>query len=152
MKKVILTESQLNMVKKHISEGAVDNERYGREVKVSVNSSNVKINGDNIDWITCSNLKLNYLIEMEHRSWGIKGISIYSIQGPSEIEFQITPQLEDADDVYITVPVSWDDVVKLDYESGNDVITVGDEIEINLINNENGDIMGESIVVPVYTI
>ena len=152
MKRIVLTENQLDMVKKHIAEGAVDGERYGREVKVSVNPYGAKVNGEEIDWVTAPNVKLTYVIEQEHRSWGIKDISLYSIQGPSEIEFTITPQVEDAEDINVTVPIYWDNVVEKDTEEGKGVVTIGNEIEINLSNDENGEISVKSIIVPVYAL
>lgn len=151
MKKIVLTENQLNMVKKHISESSVGNERYEREVSVYVETYNAKINGEDIDWAVCSNMKVTYLIEMEHRSWGIKGISLYSIQGPSEIELTITPQVEDGEDVEIRVPLNWENVEE-DTQEGEGVITIGDEISLVLGNDENGNIMVDTIQVPVYTL
>ena len=149
MKKIVLTESQIEMVKKHMNESAVGNERYERQVSVDVNTYGVIINGEEIDWVTCSNMRLTYLIEMEHRSWGIKGISLYSIQGPSEIELTITPQVEDAEDIYITVPLNWENIEQ-ETQEGEGVITIGNEIDINLGNDESGGIIVKSIHVPVY--
>lgn len=151
MKKIVLTENQLNTVKKHISESAVGNERYGREVSVSVRAYGAKINGQDIDWVECSNIKVSYLIEMEHRSWGIKDISLYSIQGPSELELTVTPQVEDGEDIEITVPINWENVEK-ETQEGEGVITIGNEIELTLGNDENGGIIVKSIIVPVYTL
>jgi hypothetical protein len=151
MKKIVLTENQVQMVKKHVTESAVGNERYGREVSVSVGTYGAKINGEDIDWAVCSNMKVTYLIEMEHRSWGIKGISLYSIQGPSEIELTITPQVEDADDIDITVPMNWENVEE-ETQEGEGVITIGNEIEVSLGNDESGNIIVTSIHVPVYTL
>jgi hypothetical protein len=149
MKKIVLSENQIEMVKKHMNESAVGNERYERQVSVDVNAYRAKINGEDIDWATCSNLRLTYLIEIEHRSWGIKGISLYSIQGPSEIELTITPQVEDAEDVYIPVPLNWENIEQ-ETQEGQGVITIGNEIDINLSNDENGNIIVDSIHVPVY--
>ena len=132
-----------------MNESAVGNERYERQVSVDVNAYRAKINGEDIDWATCSNLRLTYLIEIEHRSWGIKGISLYSIQGPSEIELTITPQVEDAEDVYIPVPLNWENIEQ-ETQEGQGVITIGNEIDINLSNDENGNIIVDSIHVPVY--
>ena len=132
-----------------MNESAVGNERYERQVSVDVNTYGVTINGEEIDWVTCSNMRLTYLIEMEHRSWGIKGISLYSIQGPSEIELTITPQVEDAEDIYITVPLSWENIEQ-ETQEGEGVITIGNEIDINLGNDESGGIIVKSIHVPVY--
>jgi hypothetical protein len=151
MKKIVLTENQLKMVKKRISESAVGNERYGRDVRVDVRTYGTKINGNDIDWAVCSDIKVTYLIEMEHRSWGIKGISLYSIQGPSEVELTITPQVEDAEDVEITVPLNWENVEE-ETQEGEGVITIGNEIEIYLGNDESGNIIVTSIHVPVYTL
>ena len=137
MKKIVLTENQVQMVKKHVTESAVGNERYGREVSVSVGTYGAKINGEDIDWAVCSDMKVSYLIEMEHRSWGIKGISLYSIQGPSEIELTITPQVEDADDIDITVQLNWENVEE-ETQEGEGVITIGNEIELSLGNDESG--------------
>lgn len=139
------------MVKKHVTESAVGNERYGREVSVSVGTYSAKINGEDIDWAVCSDMKVSYLIEMEHRSWGIKGISLYSIQGPSEIELTITPQVEDADDIDITVQLNWENVEE-ETQEGEGVITIGNEIELSLGNDESGNIIVTSIHVPVYTL
>lgn len=139
------------MVKKQVTEGAIGNERYGRDVSVSVGTYGAKINGNDIDWAVCSDMKVTYLIEMEHRSWGIKGISLYSIQGPSEIELTITPQVEDADDIDITVQLNWENVEE-ETQEGEGVITIGNEIEVSLGNDENGNIIVTSIHVPVYTL
>lgn len=151
MKKIVLTENQLNTVKKHISEGAVGNERYGRDVSVSVSTYGAKINGEDIDWAVCSDMKVTYLIEMEHRSWGIKGISLYSIQGPSEVELTVTPQVEDGEDIEITVQLNWENVEE-ETQEGEGVITIGNEIELSLGNDESGNIVVTSIHVPVYTL
>ena len=149
MKKIILTENQLNMVKNHINEGAINNERYGREVSVNFEAYGVKINGDDIDWVTSSSIKLTYLTEMEHRSWGIKDISLYSIQGPSEIDVTITPQVDDGEDIDITLPLDWENVEQ-ETQEGEGVVTIGNEITIELGNNENGEVIVKSIHVPVY--
>jgi hypothetical protein len=151
MKKIVLTENQLKMVKKQVTEGAIGNERYGRDVSVSVGTYGAKINGNDIDWAVCSDMKVTYLIEMEHRSWGVKGISLYSIQGPSEIELTITPQVEDADDIEITVPLNWENIEE-ETQEGEGVITIGNEIELSLGNDESGNVIVTSIHVPVYTL
>jgi len=151
MKKIVLTENQLKMVKKQVTEGAIGNERYGRDVSVSVGTYGAKINGNDIDWAVCSDMKVTYLIEMEHRSWGIKGISLYSIQGPSEIELTITPQVEDGEDIEITVLLNWENIEE-ETQEGEGVITIGNEIELSLGNDESGNVIVTSIHVPVYTL
>jgi len=151
MKKILLTENQLDMLKKHINEGAVGSESYERTVEVDVETYGVKINGEDIDWATCGDMRLTYFIEMEHKSWGIRDISLYNIQGPSEIELEITPQVENAEDVYLTLPIDWDNVEK-ETQEGEGVVTIGSEITIKLGNDQNGQIIIESVHVPVYTL
>lgn len=150
MKKILVTENQLDMIKNSIQE-ELNNNRYQRDVSVYVETYDAKINGESIDWANCSNFSVNYLIEQEQRSWGIKSISLYDIKGPEEIELTITPQVEDSEDVEITVPLNWENVEQETLE-GEGVVTVGNEITLKLGNNENGDIIVESIHVQVYTL
>jgi len=152
MAKFIFTENQLEMIKRRsLNEGAIANDRYERKVSVSVETYGVKINGEDIDWATGGEMTLTYIIEMEHRSWGVKGVSLYDIQGPTEIEIEVTPQVEDAEDINLTLPIDWSSV-EIETEQGEGVITIGTEITIKLGNTESGDIIVESVHVPVYTL
>ena len=150
MKKILVTENQLNMIKKTVKE-EINNDRYQREVSVHVETYGAKINGDDIDWANSDKITVSYLIEQEHRSWGIKGISLYDIKGPSEISLVITPQVDDAEDVDVTVPINWENIEQETLE-GEGVVTVGNEITLKLANNENGDLVVESVQVQVYTL
>ena len=150
MKKILVTENQLNMIRKNIKEGYGD-ERYERVVSVDVETYGVKFNGNDIDWAVAGDMRLSFLIDQDHRSWGIKDISLYDIQGPDEIELTITPQVDDADDVEITVSLDWENVER-ETQENEGVVTIGSEIILKLGNNENGDIIVESIHVPVYTL
>jgi hypothetical protein len=152
MAKFIFTENQLEMIKRRsLNEGAIANDRYERKVSVSVETYGVKINGEDIDWATGGEMTLTYIIEMEHRSWGVKGVSLYDIQGPTEIEIEVTPQVEDAEDINLTLPIDWSSV-EIETEQGEGVITIGTEITVKLGNTESGDIIVESVHVPVYTL
>lgn len=146
-----LIKNQLNMVKNPINEGAIGSDRYERKVSVNIETYGVVVNGNDIDWAVTSDIELNYLIEMEHRSWGVKNISLYSIQGPSEIEITLTLQTEESEDIDITVPLNWENI-ETEEENGNGVITIGDEITISLKNDEKGDVVVDSIRVPVHTL
>ena len=150
MKKILVTENQLDMIKKSVEE-EINNDRYQREVSVNVETYGAKINGDDIDWANSDKITLSYLIEQEHRSWGIKGISLYDIKGPSEIGLVITPQVDDAEDIDVTVPINWENIEQETLE-GEGVVTVGNEITLKLANNENGDLVVESVQVQVYTL
>lgn len=148
MAKFIFTENQLKMAKNQMHED-INNNRFERKVRTDIETYGVKINGQDIDWAVSSELNLSYLIEMEYRSWGVKDVSLYDIQGPSEIEIEITPQTEDAEDITLTLSYDWSNV-ETESETDRSVISIGSEITIKLGNNENGDVIIESIHVPVY--
>ena len=135
-----------------LQEGVSDN--YSNEVKLNVNAYRATINGNEIDWVEATSIKLSYLIDIEAREWGIKGISLYAIEGPSEVELEVSYYPNGSDDpeqITVTMPLNWEDVNK-EEESGSGVITVGDEIEITLANNEKGELFVSEITIPVYTI
>jgi hypothetical protein len=150
MKKIVLTENQYKNLQKTLKEDV--NDRYQRTVSVSVDTYGLKINGNDVDWATCPDMTLSYIIEQEHRSWGIKDISLYNIEGPSDVEIIITPQVEDSEDIEVTVSLDWENMISTALESGEGVVTIGSEIDMKLTNNENGDIVVEYISVPVYAL
>lgn len=148
-----ITENQVKLIKKGMNE-SLNNNRYEMRVNVEVETHGVKINGNDIDWAVCHDMELNYLIEMEYRSWGIKSVSLYDIQGPSEMEIEVTPQVEDVDgieDVTLTLSFDWSNV-EVEEESGSGFIGLERDITITLGNNENGDVIIESIRVPVHSL
>ena len=112
MAKFVITEEQFNLIKKELSEDVKDvkDDRYQRSIKVDVDTYDATINGETIDWAVSDKIQLSYLIDVEFKSWGIKDINLYDIQGPSEIEVVITPQVEDAEDVVVTVSCDWENI------------------------------------------
>ena len=147
-----LKESYYEESEMPLEEGVSDNK--SREVKLSVSTYQATINGNEIDWVEASSVKLSYLIDIEAREWGIKGISLYAIEGPSEIELEVSYYPEGSDDpeqMTITVPLNWDNANK-EEESGNEVITVGEEVELQLSNNDKGELFVSEITIPVYTL
>jgi hypothetical protein len=140
MKKVVLTESQLNMVKRHIAEEE-SNDRYERKVEVSVGTPTGEYRYENmvIDEITTDydEMRLTYLIEQEHRSWGIKNISLYDIKGYDEIEVKLhlyPENSEDFDDVVIKevkIPLDWD-TLNVTTNEGKGMVTIDDRLDITI--------------------
>jgi|LakMenE18May11ns_1017448.scaffolds.fasta_scaffold9415255_2 hypothetical protein len=149
MTKIILTEGQLKKLTKKLTEGTIKGNEYEDSVSVDVETYGVKVNGEDIDWASCADMRLTYDIHIEFASWGIDSIYLTNIKGPSEIEIEITPQTdEQQDDVYLNLPYDWENVT-IEEEQGSSV-TVGREITIKLKNDESGKIVIESITVPVY--
>jgi hypothetical protein len=154
MRKIILTENQVLMVKKHVINESEEN-RYRRKVKVDIGVNHEqRYKGFEIDYVTpyTSEIEVSYLIEQEHRSWGIKGISLYNIKGPSEIVAEITYYPDDLNDTMtdeITIPLDWENLST--DEVSNGLITVGDELDITLYISENGEYSVE-MSIDVYTL
>jgi hypothetical protein len=152
--KIRLTERQLKSLLKKtkvLNEGTISSEEYSDEVKVDVETYGVKINGNDIDWATCANMELSYNIEIERSSWGLNGISVNNIKGPSEIEIEITPQTDDRqDDILVTLPYSWENI-QIEEDRGR-IIGVDNEIRVKLKNTENGEIAIDYVSVTVYTL
>lgn len=148
--KLRITENQFETIKKSLNEG-VDNQ-YSREVRISYYYHGVTVNGVQIEDIMDSTVTLRFNIELEGRSWGIKDISLNGITGPSEIdlEMQSYDEREELMDANATIQLDWDRAT-INKQSGHGVITVGDEIEITLVNDQNGGIVVKSIEIPVYS-
>ncbi len=151
MKKIILTESQLNMIRKQLNEGVSD--VYSREVKTDIMIGGTTYKGKEINDVSNYNIRINYSIDIEAREWGIKDISLYDIHGPEEIELEIEYFVDDlnTDTEVVTMPIDWDKLEQDTY-SGEGVVTIGDVLEINLSNDESGNLIFTKIILPVYTL
>lgn len=153
MKKIILTENQLNMIKNHINEGSDD--RYRREVSIDLEYYRTSFKGNDINDIVCRDkMVLTFLIEQEHRSWGVKDISLYSIIGVEntlecEVEYFINENETKTET--IELPLDWEKL-ETDSRNGEGVITIGDSLQIVLANDENGNLVVENMNIDVYTL
>ena len=148
MTKIILTESQLKALAKNLNEDSM-NSKYRMECEVDLNYFGAKYKGLEIDDITTSNMTLTFDIDMEGRSWGIKDISVYNVQGPSEIEVEVVyypEEGEDSVDETITIPINWENV---DMQKDDELsyIGIGRDIQIDLTNNESGELVFDGVIV-----
>lgn len=156
MKKIILTESQLKMVRNNIINEESDN-RYRRNVNVSISiGSEHGYKGMEINDVRPSTkqIELTYVIEQEQRSWGIKDISLYSIKGPDQIDVEIEFYPEGSDDYQteeITIPLDWENSLYTNNKSGEGIVSVGDNMDIMLYISENGEYSVE-MSIDVYTL
>lgn len=161
MKKIVLTTEQLDKISEYVKnedETAVLNEisddnRYRMEVKVDFNYSGLKYQGKEVDYITTPTITLSYLIDIEHRTWGIKSISLYDIQGPDEIDIDVSYFINDeydTDEATVTLKPSWEGIDS-EKESGS-FIGLDSEIEIDLENDSEGNIVVSGMGIYEYTI
>lgn len=149
--KIKITEGQLERIKSRITEG-VDNQ-YNREVLVTFNTYNVNYKGREINDISPIKLRLFYYIEVETRSWGFKDITLSNITGPSEIEAELEYYVDGDNTDTITLPMNlnWESVIK-EEQNGMGVITIGEEVEVDLINDSDGNLLVKQIRLTVYTL
>jgi hypothetical protein len=147
MKKIMITESQLEMIKKSLNEGVSDT--YNQNVDVNIEYYGVKIDGENIDYVNDINIPVTYNIEVEARDWGIKGISLYNVKGPEEIELGIIPETDNNEEKNVTIKLNWDDV-EIERETGHGIVTIDNTITIHLSNDDNGNIICDGITVTEF--
>lgn len=153
MKKILITENQLNTIKnKLVTENSDD--RYRREVNVRIRPYRASFKGKEINDVTANEgVFLTFLIDIEHRSWGVKNVSLYDIRGEQTLNVRVDyfedENTENYEDVNITL--DWD---KLETESinGEGIITIGDTLEIELSNDQNGNLIVGSMSIEVYKI
>lgn len=148
--KVKLTEGQVERLKSVIKEGVET--RYNREINVSFNYYNLKFKGKEIDYISKSKMRLFFNIEIEGRNWGLKGIEINGIKGPDSIQVEVTyyDEQENPIDESYEIRLNWDLLAVTSERSG--IITVGDEIEIDLGNDAEGNLVVTRMELPLYTL
>lgn len=151
--KIVLNENQIKMIKKTINEGVDTN--YEREVEVKVYTYNSTYKGKEIiDVRAYQNIDLSFVIDMEARSWGVKSVSLYGIRGPESITMTVdyyTNEEGDYESEDIDVKIDWDKL-ETDDRTGEGVITIGHELEIDLMNDENGDLVVRGMSIETYSL
>lgn len=163
MKKIVLTTEQMDKINEYVSsEGetkelneSLNNERYEMKCEIDFNyRSDLMYKGQEIEDIENLEYNVNYLIESEHRSWGIKSISVYDVQGPEELELYIQYYPEGSDDITeVTVPLKIDwDAADYDQQDPRGIIGIDENIEIELVNDSDGNIVAQSINIITYSL
>jgi hypothetical protein len=149
--KLRITEGQLERIKSQITEQGGN--RYNREVNVTFNPYRATYKGNEINDVSPTRVRLSYDIEIEGRSWGVKGVSLSGIMGPTELEaeFEYYVDNDNTDTITLPMKLNWGMIVT-EEEKGMGVITVGDDVEIELVNDSEGNLMVKEIKVTVYTL
>jgi hypothetical protein len=143
MSKFIFTESQLKLIKRNLNEGHLDtNDDYEvGDCEITL-YGNVRYNGREIDDISTPQINFKFNIDMEVKGYGVTEIFPYNPSGPSEIELEVSYDGENED--IITIPLDWENVNE---EKSSDIGWIGyeNQIEIYLKNDENGDIVVDTM-------
>jgi len=146
--RVRLTEGQLERIKS-ITEG--NDNRYNNEVKVSFYYPNVMYKGNEINDIVGDTMRLSYDIEVDARSWGIKSISLYAISGPTDYQMEIEYYESefDSNTEVVSIQLDWSKL-EINKQDGDGMVTIGDDLEITLANDSNGNIIVARMSLDVY--
>jgi hypothetical protein len=141
MKKIILTENQLQKVESQIIKESADY-KFQETVKFDIDYYGVTYKGEEIDWVDDVQFDITFLIDMEYRRYGIKSISVYGFTGPDSVEIEITPRVDDADSETVTLPLRWNDDDFVQTEEREDLgwIGVDNDATLKLANDENGNL------------
>lgn len=153
MAKILVTENQLVKIKNFIIENEND-KSYHREVNVKVWGSGSKFNGMDIEDVIDVKIKVLFDIEEEHRSWGIKDILISNIRGEEQIELEVGYYSDNLDDIkYENTILNLDwELLETEEIKGKGVVTIDDVLEIELTNDENGNLKVNSMNMNIYTL
>ena len=178
MKKIVLTEEQMDMVNNYVSQeeskSTIINEAYGDdryEEKCTIDfnySSNLKLEGREIEDIENVEYTLSFRIDQEHRSWGIKDIAVYDVQGPEELEVEVkyysskerdtgSAWGDDTDygplvkEKYIKLKVNWDST-NYEKEQSDGFVGIDQNVEMELVNDSEGNIIVKEIGVTTHSI
>jgi hypothetical protein len=167
MKKIILTTEQLNKITEYVSSDQLNveseigeeisstpNNQYEQECEFDLSYYGTTYKGMEISHIETSPIRVNFLIELESRSWGIKGVYVYNCKGPEEINLLVGYYPEDSEDweeIEVPLKLNWDSANE---ESSNDAgyIGIDQELELELVNDENGDLVVKQLVVRTFTV
>jgi hypothetical protein len=145
--KIILTESQ----KKRLISEQIPEDVYNDKVKLSFYLNNAKYNGLEIDDIDSIETRIQFKIDIQYKRWGIESAYVYDIKGHDTEDFIIRVYPEGSDDYVehdVTLKLDWENLIK-ETEVGSS-ISVNNEIECTLGNNENGDLIIQSMTIVVY--
>jgi hypothetical protein len=145
--KVILTEGQVERLKSIINEG-IDS-RYNREISIDFDYYKARYKGFPIDNIDSVKIRVSYDIEIEAKSWGIKGIEINGVRGPESVEVLIRyygDNDEEFEDWYV-LHLDWANLVTTDER--NSIITIGDIMEVTLGNDSEGRLFVTKMELPL---
>lgn len=141
MKKIIINEEQAkNLVEKMVSEQVLTNNRYSQEVTCGFSYHNLTYMGEPIDWIEDVKTTLSFTIDMEARTYGIKGVTVGDVRGYEGIEVDITvyPEGSDDPDVYesVVLKTNWSEAV-VDNDADIGWIGIDHEVQVDLVQDGN---------------
>ena len=150
--KVRLTESQFKKIQPLLRESMEDS-KYSREIKVYIDNSGSLFKGKEINDITISPITVTFDIEIDARSWGIKGIELTNVSGPTQVEAEVDYYIDNDNTTFETIIINLDwDHLMIEKGNATGIFTIGDELEIALINDEQGNLVVHEMSTNIQTL
>ena len=149
---------------KQIKENIINEEpsnQYGRKIDVDVSISygdkhyimtDNGVQGVYIEQVYSEPIYVTFNIDIDMREWGIKDISLYNISGPSEIDVMLSYYMEGDDDpreMETKINLDWENI-STEKQTGGYIITIGDELEVWLQNDESGNLTLKDMTIKTY--
>lgn len=130
---------------KHLKPLNESSESYRTEVKLDLNYHGSSFKGREINTISSNPVNVTFDIDIDSREWGIKGISIFNIRGPKQIELEVEYYEDDLEDDFqelsetFIIDLDWSKL-KEEVEKGTGILTIN-EISITLTNDPEGGLV-----------
>lgn len=142
--KLIITEAQHNRIKSLLKE-SVSTDSYTQEVTLNFDGYNSTLKNHEINYINPVKVNLNFYITFDVKSWGVRGISVYGISGPTEVEITVDYYDVDEEERSIEVPIriDWESAVINEDKLG--FIGIDDSAEVTLVNDSEGNLVVKSV-------
>lgn len=123
----------------------LDDTLYSRAVEVRFsNAFKVKFQGQTVDEIKTrdSKITLTFRIEREERDWGIKYLNLYRIEGPQELDVDVTVFKDLTGDSTETMStqlsVNWG-LLKHEVQKATGMVSIG-QATLYLLNDPQGNL------------
>ena len=146
--KLIITEAQHNRIKSLLKE-SVSTDSYTQEVTLKFDGYSSTLKNHEINYINPVKVNLNFYITFDVKSWGVRGISVYGINGPTEVEITVDYYDVDEEERTIEVPIriDWESAVINEDKLG--FIGIDDSAEVTLVNDSEGNLVVKSVELTV---
>jgi hypothetical protein len=135
----------MKIIKTQLNESREDTYDVGK-CDINLYYGELTYKGHEINDISAPEISFTFYIDMDIKSYGIRGISLYNPEGPSEIELEVsyyTGEDDDESEDIVTIPLDWENVNEDDGDNG--WIGYENRIEIRLKNDESGNIVVDSM-------
>lgn len=154
VKKLILTENQIKKLTDNVINENLYGDKFGTKVYCTFHYYDLKYKGNVVEDILPIELHLTFDIDIEYRRMGIKGITVYNIDGPKTIEAEIEFYPNSEDDYNLSseiveLEVNWGEEVNSSNDESLVYFGVSPDVEIELSNDNEGNVVIKEVKVLV---